>query len=208
MNLFLGDNLLFYFFKTYVATDPALVPNGYELMHYPFLFAGYLALFFTALNLMPIGQLDGGHIMFSALGEKAHSMVSPTLFVLFVFYAGMGTPYPVDLRYDPYLVEKLWQNLLMLGVVYISVSKVFDTVLDNFTLALTIFGLQYALRVWFPGWVGNPGWTVFGLVLGRFLGIYHPPVADNRPLTSGRIAVAVCALLIFILCFSPHPFGP
>lgn len=56
----LGKNLIFIFFEKVVVKDPSLVPNSYEMMHYPWLFAGYLALFFTALNLMPIGQLDGG----------------------------------------------------------------------------------------------------------------------------------------------------
>ena len=54
----LGSNLLFDTFKEYVASEPELVPNMMEIYHYPFLFAGYLALFFTALNLLPVGQLD------------------------------------------------------------------------------------------------------------------------------------------------------
>ena len=59
----IGKNLLFAFFENYVA-DPARVPNAHEIMHYPFLFAGYLSLMFTCLNLLPIGQLDGGHVVY------------------------------------------------------------------------------------------------------------------------------------------------
>jgi membrane-associated protease RseP (regulator of RpoE activity) len=206
LNLRLGSNLLFQFFEQFVVSDPSLIPNGYELMHYPFLFAGYLSLFFTALNLMPIGQLDGGHILFSALGPKAHSIISPSLFSLFILYGGLGTPYPIDFVYDAYMTEKLGQNLLMLGVIYVSVSRVFPTVLNNVTLAFGIFGLQYVLKILFPLLEGNSGWIIFGLVLGRFLGIYHPPVLDNQPLTTGRKWVAVFALLVFILCFTPRPF--
>jgi hypothetical protein len=52
--LVLGDNLLIKFFKNYVA-DPKLLPPNFEIMHYPLIWAGYLSLFFTALNLFPIG---------------------------------------------------------------------------------------------------------------------------------------------------------
>jgi len=206
-NIKLGSNLIFQFFENYVVSDKTLIPNAYELMHYPFLFAGYLALFFTALNLLPIGQLDGGHILFSAFGFKIHSIVSPVLFAIFIFYAGLGAPMPIDFQYDPFLTNKLWDNLLMLGVIFISVSRVFTTTISNFTLALGIFGLQYVLKIMMPGLEGYPGWTVFGLVLGRFLGIYHPPVEDNKVLSKGRILIAIFSLLVFILCFSPRPFG-
>lgn len=207
LNIKLGTNLIFQFFENYVVADKSLIPNAYEMMHYPFLFAGYLALFFTALNLLPIGQLDGGHILFSVVGWKWHSILSPSLFVLFVFYAGLGSPSPIDVHYDAFAQEKLWDNFLVLGITYISVSRVFPETLSNFTLALGIFGIQYALKIWFPGLEGYSGWTIFGIILGRFLGIYHPPVEDQRPLTTSRLIVAFAALVVFVLCFSPAPFG-
>jgi membrane-associated protease RseP (regulator of RpoE activity) len=207
LNIKLGTNLVLQFFEKYVVEDPSLIPNGYEMMHYPFLFAGYLALFFTALNLFPIGQLDGGHILYSVVGHKWHSRISPVIFVGFVFYAGLGTPFPIDYEYDTYLTEKLWENLIIVGVIFISVSRIFKDVWSNVSLALGIFCLQYILKIFLPHLEGYPGWTVFGLVLGRFLGIYHPPAMDERPLNPGRILVAVLSLLVFLVCFSGRPFG-
>src|SRR5690606_33485743 len=87
--LALGDTILFWWFKTYVA-DPARLPNAYEIIHYPYLFAGYMALFFTSLDLIPIGQLDGGHILSGLIGKTRFNLVAPVLFVLFAFYAGLG----------------------------------------------------------------------------------------------------------------------
>jgi len=206
-NLRLGSNFLFQFFETYVVSDANLIPNAYEMMHYPFIFAGYLSLFFTALNLMPIGQLDGGHILFSTFGSRIHSIVSPVLFVCFISYAGLGTPHPIDFQYDTFLTSKLYENLLILGVILVSVSRVFPEFLNNLTLAIGIFGFQYVVKIWFPHFEGNPGWIVFGLILGRFLGIYHPPVEDNQPLNPTRLIVAFLSLVVFVLCFSPKPFN-
>ena len=205
-NLFLGRSLLMQLFEKF-AGNPVLIPNGYELMHYPYLFAGYLALFFTALNLMPIGQLDGGHILYATCGPKVHKIVSPLVFCVFCFYAGLGSPHPIDFQYDPWLITKLKENLFLFGMLLIAVSRVFTRLSSNLALAISIFGLQYVLKIFFPDFQGNPGWLVFALVLGRFLGIYHPDVSDPVRPGIGRILIAVFALIVFLLCFIPRPFN-
>jgi hypothetical protein len=44
---------------------------------------------------------------------------------------------------------------------------------------------------------------VFAVILGRFLGIYHPMVKDSAPLDTPRKIVGWFCLAIFVLCFTP-----
>jgi hypothetical protein len=62
----LGSSLLFGLLSR--AFFPHL-PPGYDVQLHPLAFAGWLGFFVTALNLLPLGQLDGGHIAYVALGK-------------------------------------------------------------------------------------------------------------------------------------------
>jgi membrane-associated protease RseP (regulator of RpoE activity) len=196
----LGNNLLFWFFENYVA-DPALLPNKYEMMHYPFIFAGYLACFFTALNLMPIGQLDGGHILYGLVGSKVHKYVSVSLFIVFVFYAGLGvlTPYKVDHIFDS-------DVLIYLLLLYFMFSRVGGTFKNTFLIAFAILTAQFTVSYFFPYAEGYNGWMVFAFILGRFLGVYHPQAVNDEPLDWKRKTLGWLSLVIFIVCFTPTPF--
>ena len=205
-NLSLGTNLLFEFFARYVASDPALVPNRHEMAHYPFLFAGFLALFFTALNLIPIGQLDGGHILYGLIGERWHSVVSPVLFVAFVFYAGLGAvSWKGELNLTGEPLPPYASIPLYIGFLYMLFSRMLRNPLNVLLLSTAVLAGQLVISSLF-GLEGYPGWLVFAFVLGRFLGVYHPPAALDEPLTPARKALGWFSLLVFILCFTPQPF--
>ncbi len=204
----LGSNLIFDFFKKYVATHPERVPNHYEVIHYPWLFAGFLALFFTAINLIPIGQLDGGHILFGLIGYKKHRIVSAALFIAFVFYTGLGLITLNSFTDEPFLgfpsyFSKPVLYILYLYLVFYSLST---NPKERLIAALSVFTGQYMLTLLVPGIEGNIFWLVFAFLIGRFLGVYHPPVAINEPLDWKRKVLGWIALLVFILSFSPGVF--
>ncbi len=52
------------------------IVQGHQLMLHPLAFAGWLGLIVTALNLLPIGQLDGGHIADSLFGVRRSATIS------------------------------------------------------------------------------------------------------------------------------------
>lgn len=64
----LGEPLLFRV-VAWVVWGP--VADGYSINLHPMAFAAWFGLLATALNLMPFGQLDGGHIAYSALGRRS-----------------------------------------------------------------------------------------------------------------------------------------
>ncbi|HEX9956602.1 MAG TPA: site-2 protease family protein, partial [Fibrella sp.] len=73
-------------------------------------------------------------------------------------------------------------------------------------IALSVVLAQLAVSFVFPEAEGYLGFMVFAVVLGRFLGVYHPDTEENEPLSTGRKLLGWLAVLIFILCFSPRPF--
>lgn len=197
--IYLGDNLVFYFFEHFVA-DPSLVPPKYEMMHYPFLFAGYLALFFTSLNLLPIGQLDGGHVLFGLVGHQWHFFISKLLFISFLFFSGIGIASPYMDKSSLIITMPLYIFFL-----FSTLRDAFGNVMNRWLIAVGIASVQFLLVFIFPKIEGYPNWLVFGFVLGRFLGIEHPK-AEEVKINTGRKILGWTCLVIFVICFSPQPF--
>ncbi|MBM3804764.1 MAG: site-2 protease family protein [Acidimicrobiia bacterium] len=64
----LGDSILFSLIAEWIHGP---LPKGHDLLLHPIGFAGWAGLFITALNLLPMGQLDGGHILYALFQEKS-----------------------------------------------------------------------------------------------------------------------------------------
>ncbi len=82
--IMLGRSVLTWMLEKLFMQTP---PPGYSLTLHPIGFAGYIGLFVTAMNLLPVGQLDGSHIVSALLGRKQHQIASVTVILLILFGA-------------------------------------------------------------------------------------------------------------------------
>jgi membrane-associated protease RseP (regulator of RpoE activity) len=138
--LYLGEPLLFKI-ASFAIVGP--VRDGYTINIHPMVFAAWFGMLATALNLLPFGQLDGGHITYATLGR-------------------WSTP--------------------------ISIATVGSAV------AMTFVSISWAVM------------TVMMLVMLLTLGPRHPRVLDeHEPIGMERNLIAIFALVMFILCFTPVP---
>jgi len=67
------------------------VPAGHALALHPVAIAGWFGLLLTALNLLPLGQLDGGHCLYAA-SPRLHRVVGPPISAL-LLGLGVFTPF-------------------------------------------------------------------------------------------------------------------
>ena len=164
--LCLGKNLLWIALEYVIA--PKNLPPMSEMYHCPFLFTGWLGSFITALNLLPVGQLDGGHITFAMFGRKGHAKTARA-FLLFI--ALLGFPAFLELLFSLFKPDAV----LLLPPVILHWS-----------------------------W---SGWMLWAFILSRLLGLNHPPTWHDHPLTRQRTLLGWLAIVIFVLTFTPVPFG-
>lgn len=85
----LGESLLFKLFVKFSIGD---VGKGQDVLLHPLAFAGWVGLFVTALNLLPIGQLDGGHILYAIFHRRSRTVSRIVYWILLgiclFFYLG------------------------------------------------------------------------------------------------------------------------
>ncbi|MEI6666915.1 MAG: site-2 protease family protein [Acidobacteriota bacterium] len=139
----MGEPLLFRAVSWIVFGTP---PDTASINMHPIGFAAWFGLLATALNLIPIGQFDGGHIAYATLGRHAHKV----------------------------------------------------------TLAAVAGAI--GLSVYSSSWIV---WTLLAVGLLFAFGWKHPAVWDEtEPLDRTRRWMALAALVILVLCFTPAPIEP
>jgi membrane-associated protease RseP (regulator of RpoE activity) len=139
----LGEPLLFQFAAKVLWGTP---PDGMSLNMHPMAFGAWFGLLATALNLFPIGQLDGGHISYAVLGRRSSHVTLATVAAAVV------------------------------------------------------------LAAFSSSWIV---WTGLMIVMLFLFGRHHPRTADeDEPLDRTRVLLALFALFMLIVCFTPSPIEP
>jgi membrane-associated protease RseP (regulator of RpoE activity) len=77
-----GSSILIYLTRFLFPTNYFFPPMN-EIYHYPFLCVGWFGFFITSLNLIPIGQLDGGHILYALIGKK-QGIIARIFFIVII----------------------------------------------------------------------------------------------------------------------------
>lgn len=105
------------------------LPDYYQVVLHPVAFAGWIGILVTSLNLIPVGQLDGGHIAYAILGEKSKKLAIGCFIALIILglvgwsgwfiWAGllyvMGWEHPPPLNPAiPLDTKRKWLGLLAL----------------------------------------------------------------------------------------------
>ncbi len=82
-----GDSLLFAFITRIIH---GTIPAGHDLFLSPYAWAGWIGFLVTSLNLLPFGQLDGGHILYALIGGRQRHVG----WIAFLSLAALSTLWP------------------------------------------------------------------------------------------------------------------
>src|SRR5690606_38358566 len=129
--MLLGTPLLFDLAARLCLPD---VPAGHSLNIHPLVFAAWFGLLATALNLLPFGQLDGGHLMYAVAGRRAIWVSYATVLIavgltvyslswlvmtilMLVMMLLFGTRHPMVWNgYEPLGRSRVWMFLLAVAM--------------------------------------------------------------------------------------------
>lgn len=199
-----GDTPLFWA----VTQLGAYVVPDYERMHFPYLLAAWLGLFFTALNLLPVGQLDGGHVVYSMFGPRVHAIVARITVMLLLLSGGTGFVH----ESGPMFGLEGWRLWSVLALIFAFVlAKLFegDWRIVAPGWAATVLTVA-AVDRWLPGLAGSVGYSGWFLWIGLILFVIrvdHPSVLIQEPLSTRQKALGWLCIAIFLLCFSIKPIS-
>lgn len=162
------------------------IDRGYDVFIHPVALAGWAGLLVTALNLLPVGQLDGGHVLYSLVGQRAKVLTWPIIGILvllglvfwqgwllwaaLIFLFGQSHPDPLD---D---VTRLDTSRKIVAIAVLLVFVLTFSVLPMRVFAADLPALetgQSAAILALPGLVAGgdlPSERVVGLGLGEALG--------------------------------------
>ena len=134
--LLLGES---YVFSQLSRLTCGVIPEGYDIVLHPLAFAGWAGLFVTALNLLPIGQLDGGHVLYALFGPKSKNIYKLVLsafiticafwypgwllLILLLLWFGYRHPPPID-DYTPLDLKRKILGYIVLLIFLISFTPV------------------------------------------------------------------------------------
>ena len=113
-NLFFGSSLILWAMTEAIwGVNPIM--TDFTIHLHPLAYAGWLGMFFTALNLLPMGQLDGGHVVYSLFKRKYSLLAARLFFVTLIalgfYWAGWwvwaGLVLILGLRHPPVLDESI-----------------------------------------------------------------------------------------------------
>lgn len=109
MGIGLGSSLLFTMLER-LALGP--LPENASLVLHPVAFAAWIGLFVTAINLLPVGQLDGGHVLYALAGRRQEGIsravlliLAPLGFLWWGWFLWGGVLLLMDPRHPPVLAE-------------------------------------------------------------------------------------------------------
>jgi len=82
ISMVFGDTILFALLRELFTEPNVYFPPMSEVYHYPYLCVGWFGLFITSMNMIPVGQLDGGHISYTMFGEEKSYSISNIAFII------------------------------------------------------------------------------------------------------------------------------